>query len=145
MKQSFEMKGLENFEIRYLIQNQPLLDVFKRLFTFLVSPQFSPQKCSTYLSAVNQFAFLNHQKFLIFAEQWYSMVLVFPAGLSRPGKSRDVPGRDHPGTGLNNFFVPGTFQSRDLARLKVPGLFLRVPGRPGTDMISPLIQFFQHI
>ena len=35
--------------------------------------------------------------------------LVFPAGLSRPGKSRDVPGRDHPGTGLRDFFGPGTF------------------------------------
>ena len=30
-------------------------------------------------------------------------------GLSRPRKSRDVSGRDHPGTGLNNFFGPGTF------------------------------------
>ena len=40
--------------------------------------------------------------------------------------SREVPGRpgrDHPGTGLNDFFGPGTFYSWDLIRLKVTGLF----------------------
>ena len=50
---------------------------------------------------------LDTKEYLSNLKNWW--VLVFPAGLSRPGKSRDVPGRDHPGTGLRDFFGPGTF------------------------------------
>ena len=53
------------------------------------------------------------------------------AGLSRPGKSREGPrtGRDR--TGPRDLEGPVVPWSRDQRSPKVPGLFLKVPGRPG--------------
>ena len=50
-------------------------------------------------------------------------LLSFPAGLSRPGKSREGPG-----TGPRDLEGPVVLAGQDLETLKVPGLFLKGPG-----------------
>ena len=55
----------------------------------------------------------------------------FPAGLSRPGKSREGPGTRRNRTGPRDLEGPVVLAGQDLETLKVPGLFLKVPGPPG--------------
>ena len=57
-------------------------------------------------------------------------------GLSRPGKSREGPGTGQDRTGPRDLEGPVVLPGQDLEILKVPGLFLKVPGPPGP--FSPL-------
>ena len=57
--------------------------------------------------------------------------LGFPAGLSRPGKSWEGPGTGRDRTGPRDLEGPVVLAGQDLETLKVPGLFLKVPGPPG--------------
>ena len=59
------------------------------------------------------------------------ITLGFPAGLSRPGKSREGPGTGQDRTGPRDLEGPVVLPGQDLETLKVPGLFLKVPGPPG--------------
>ena len=49
--------------------------------------------------------------------------LGFPAGLSRPGKSREGPGTGRDRTGPRDLEGPVVLAGQDLETLKVPGLF----------------------
>jgi hypothetical protein len=71
----------------------------------------------------------NKQTNLTLPRWWY--VLGFPAGLSRPGKSREGPGTGRDRTGPRDLEGPVVLAGQDLETLKVPGLFLKVPGPPG--------------
>ena len=57
--------------------------------------------------------------------------LGFPAGLFRPGKSREGPGTGQDRTGPRDLEGPVVLPGQDLEILKVPGLFLKDPGPPG--------------
>ena len=57
--------------------------------------------------------------------------LGFPAGLFRPGKSREGPGTGRDRTGPRDLEGPVVPAGQDLETLKVPGLFLKVPGPSG--------------
>ena len=50
-------------------------------------------------------------------------LLGFPAGLSRPGKSREGPGTGRDRTGPRDLEGPVVLAGQDLETLKVPGLF----------------------
>ena len=54
--------------------------------------------------------------------------LGFPAGLFRPGKSREGPGTGRDRTGPRDLEGPVVPTGQDLDTLKVPGLFLKGPG-----------------
>ena len=58
-------------------------------------------------------------------------ILSFPTGLFRPGTSREGPGRGRDRTGPRDLEGPVVPWYRDQRSPKVPGLFLKVPGRPG--------------
>ena len=58
-------------------------------------------------------------------------------GLSRPGKSREGPGTGRDRTGPRDLEGPVVLAGQDLETLKVPGLFVKVPGPP-RSLFSPL-------
>ena len=66
----------------------------------------------------------------------FPSVLGFPAGLFRPGMSREGPGTGRDRTGPRDLAGPVVSWSRDQRSPKVPGLFLKVPGRPGPFFLS---------
>ena len=57
--------------------------------------------------------------------------LGFPAGLSRPGKSREGPGTGRDRTGPRDLEGPVVLAGQDLETLKVPGPLKKVPGPSG--------------
>ena len=61
----------------------------------------------------------------------FPSVLGFPAGLFRPGMSREGPGTGRDRTGPRDLEGPVVPWSRDQRSPKVPGLFLKVPGPSG--------------
>ena len=64
-------------------------------------------------------------------KQRWPAVLGFPAGLFRPGKSREGPGTGRDRTGPRDIEGPVVLPGQDLDSQKVPGLFLKVPGPNG--------------
>ena len=69
-------------------------------------------------------------------------LLGFPAGLSRPGKSREGPGTGRDRTGPRDLEGPVVLAGQDLETLKVPGPLKKVPGPPGPFF---LLQYDQNL
>ena len=60
----------------------------------------------------------------------------FPAGLFRPGKSQKGPGTGRDRTVPRDPEGPVVLWSREKKSSKVPGLFLKVPGLPGSFSLT---------
>ena len=58
----------------------------------------------------------------------FASLLGFPAGLSRPGKSREGPGTRRNRTGPRDLEGPVVLAGQDLETQRVPGLFFKGPG-----------------
>ena len=76
------------------------------------------------------------------------MYLAMATGLSHPGKSREGPGTGQDRTGPRDLEGPVVLAGQDLETLKVPGLFLKVPGPPGPFFpleLACVVYQFEHI